>query len=255
MQSVEKSLQQLNNLLSHKQIETFEIIGNCDKNGQIIQQLPFQMELKEDSTYYVSLIGLTTTSFFPNVTVVNNKFYYSGTDDVVMMLTIPTGAYDVSDYNEFVCMSIPKVNNINPINISLHMPTGKVLIKLLTGYKVYFDKDDTYRHELGFINEVLNDPENFSPNMADILKVQTIYVSCDICRGSYLNGKGTNILYGFPNDKRYGHPLSLLPTKRQYKQLIKKSFNKIIFTFTDEDGRPVDFQEAQTTIAIECKEV
>ena len=91
--------------------------------------------------------------------------------------------------------------------------------------------------------------------MADIVKVQKVYVSCDICRGSYLNGKGTNIIFTFPNEKRYGHPLIIVPTKRQYKQLIKKSFNQIVFTFKDENDKPVDFQGAVTTIGVECCEI
>jgi hypothetical protein len=257
MESIEKTLEKLNNVLSHKQIETFEIVGTCDKNGQIIAELPGQMEFKEDSTYYVSLIGLTGTSFFPNVTDSNNKFYYSGKDNKIIELTIPTGAYDIADYNEFICMSIPKVENADPITISLHKPTGKVVIKLAAGFKVYFDKDkkNSFSEELGFEKKVLSEAENLSPNMADIVKVQKVHISCDICRGAYLNGKGTNIIFSFPNEKRYGSPLSLVPTKRQYKQLIKKSFNKITFAFTDERGHPVDFQGAVTTVSLEVKQM
>ena len=252
---MEKLLRKLNDILSHKQIETFEVIGNCDKNGKIIEQLPFQMEFKEDSTYYVSLLELTTTSFFPNITEVNNKFYYSGPDNKILFITIPTGAYDIEDYNKIICLTVPKIDNSDPITISLHKPTGRIIIYLATGYKVYFNKSDTFRKELGFESVILSEKENTSPKMADIVKVQTVYVSCDICRGSYLNGKGTNILYAFPNEKRYGYPLSIVPKKRQYKQLNKKSFNQIVFTFTDEYGNPVDFQGATTTVSIECKEI
>ena len=51
----------------------------------------------------------------------------------------------------------------------------------------------------------------------------------------------TNIIFSFANTKRYGHPLSFTPQKRQPKLLLNKSFNKITFSFADEDGNPVDF--------------
>jgi len=257
MDAIEKTLLKLNDVLSKKQIQTLEIIGKCDKNGRIIQQYTTQMEFKEENTYYVSLIELTTTSFFPNITEANNKFYYSGKDKNVMMLTLPTGAYDIDDYNQYICTSIPKVGDKNPIVISLHKPTGKVIINLnkSEGFKVYFDKPNTFRNEFGFDNVVLSEEENTSSNMADIVKTQKVYVSCDIAKGSNLNGKSTHIIYSFPNEKRYGYPLSIVPNKKQYKQLQDKSFNKITLTFTDENGKPVDFQGANTTVSLEIKEI
>jgi hypothetical protein len=74
MDSVEKAIKQLNTRLSKKQIQTFEIVG---KNGKIVTNMSRQMEFNEDSTYYVSLVEMTGTSFFPNVTEANNKFYYT----------------------------------------------------------------------------------------------------------------------------------------------------------------------------------
>ena len=163
MDAVEKALKQLNSKLSEKLIQTFEVVGSCDKNGRIVTHLSRQMEFKEDSTYYVSLVEMTGTSFFPNVMEANNKFYYSNAGKTTT-LTIPTGAYEVSDFNDFVCMSVPKINgDKNQINIKLHNPTGKVIIKLETGYRIDFTKADTFREELGFESVVLSDPENISP--------------------------------------------------------------------------------------------
>jgi hypothetical protein len=255
MDALEKALKQLNSTLSQKLIQTFEVVDKCDKNGKIVTHLSRQMEFKEDSTYYVSLIEMTGTSFFPNVTESNNKFYYI-TAGKTITLTVPTGAYDVTDYNDFVCMSVPKITgDKNPINISLHSPTGKVIITLATGYKIDFTKANTFREELGFESVVLTDPENISPNMADVVKVEKVYVSCDICSGSNLNGKDTNIIFSFANTKKYGYPLAFTPQKRQPKLLLIKSFNKITFSFADEDGNPVDFLGSRMSIAVEIPEI
>jgi hypothetical protein len=255
MDSVEKAIKQLNTRLSQKQIQTFETVGKCDKNGKIVTHMSRQMEFNEDSTYYVSLIEMTGTSFFPNVTEANNKFYYTNAGKAIT-LTVPTGAYDVSDYNDFICMSVPKITgDKNPINISLHSPTGKVIITLATGYRIDFTKANTFREELGFASVVLSESENISPNMADVVKVGKVYVSCDICRGSNLNGKDTNIIFSFANTKKYGYPLAFTPQKRQPKLLLIKSFNKITFGFADENGNPVDFLGSPTSLAIEIKEI
>jgi hypothetical protein len=252
---METLIESINNKLSQKQIETFEVVDICSKDGQITLQLPFQAEFKEDATYYVSLVELSTTSFFPNLGEHNNKFYYSGDDGVIKEITLSTGAYDVKDYNEAISNAIPKVNNVNPIELSLSPSTGKVTIKLANNYKIYFDREGTWRDELGFDSVILAERENNAPHIANILKVHKIYLSCDICKGSYFNGKQSNILWSFNNSKRYGYPLSFNVQKRLYKQLNQKSFNKIIFTFTDDNGNPVDFMGSRVTICIEVKQV
>jgi hypothetical protein len=252
---MEATLQRLNNILSYKRIETYEIVDTCDRSGQIIMQLPFQAEFKEDATYYISLVELSTTSFFPNVTESNNKFYYSGPDNVIKEITLLTGSYEIKDYADAIANAVPKVNNLNPIEISLSTSTGRVNIKLANDYKIYFDRDNTWRDELGFEPVILVARENISTNIANILKIQKIYLSCDICKGSYFNGKQSNILWSFSNSKRYGYPLLFTIQKRSYRELNKKSFNKIIFSFTDDAGNPVDFMGSRVTICIEIKQV
>jgi hypothetical protein len=252
---MEAAIERLQNLLSNKRIESYEIVGNCDPNGQIILQLPFQAEFKEDASYYVSLVELSTTSFFPNLTESNNKFYYAGPDDDIKEITLFTGCYEIKDYAEAIANAIPKVNNMNPIEISLSASTGRVNIKLIENYKVYFNRENTWRDELGFDSVILNARENVAINIANILKIYKVYLSCDICKGSYYNGKQSNILWSFNNSKRYGYPLSFIIQKRLYKELNKKSFNKITFTFTDDSGKPVDFMGSRVTICVEIKQV
>ena len=91
--------------------------------------------------------------------------------------------------------------------------------------------------------------------MADVVRVEKVYVSCDICSGSNLNGKDTNIIFSFANTKKYGYPLAFAPQKRQPKLLLIKSFNKITFSFADENGKPVDFLGSPISIAVEVKEI
>ena len=201
------------------------------------------------------MVEFSSTSFFPNLTESNNKFYYAGADNDIKEVTLLTARYEIKDYAEAIANAIPKVNNMNPIEISLSASTGRVVIKLANDYKVYFDRDNTWRDELGFESVILNARENVANHIANILKIHKIYLSCDICKESYFNGKQSNILWSFSNSKRYGYPLSFSIQKRLYRELNKKSFNKIIFTFTDDIGKPVDFMGSRVTICIVIKQV
>ena len=109
--------------------------------------------------------------------------------------------------------------------------------------------------ELGFESEILDQKDNLSKNVANILKTQKVYVSCDIAKGSYFNGKQTNIIFSFANTKRFGVPLTFSPTKRLPRQLLKKSFSKITFSFSDMNGKPVDFLKHQTGVTLEIKQM
>ena len=108
---VEKSLENLSNKLSFKEVESIEINGHCNDSGVIEQRFDNTFRFKDNATHHVSLVNLETTSFFPNVTEKNNKFYYNDgrTDKII---NLPVGAYDIEEYNKAIKTAIEKPDNI-----------------------------------------------------------------------------------------------------------------------------------------------
>jgi len=242
-------LQKLVDKASFKQIETFEFTGVVNSSGQLVNELQQNFVFKDSTTYYVSLVDFSSTSYFANLFKdVNDKFYYSEAgSNVIKEITIYPGAYDISIYNQTL--------GIKDIQISIVKGSCLTLIKLTPGFKVYFNKDKTWRNELGFNDEVLDKEINMSSRVADILKTQKVYIGCDIVKGSYMNGRLTNVIFSFNNEKEYGRQISFTPEKRRYNLLQNKNFNSITFNFFDDQKKAIDFEGALCTLCIEIKQV
>ena len=245
-------MQTLINLASYKRIESIEVNGICNDYGEIVEQFAEEFRFKDEVTYKTSLVSLSTTSFFPNITESNNKFYYSE-NNIVKEIIADSGAYEIKDYDFMIKSKL--ANEHNPINITLIPSTGKVLITLADGWKIYFDKENTWRKELGFNSRVLDKPINISDTIADIVSTQRIYLECDIIKGSYYKGKQSTILFSFDNKTGYGRVLSFRPNPVEPKLLIRKIFNQIVFRFRDDKLKPVTFMKAPVCLTIEIEQL
>jgi len=242
-------IQKLIDKFSYKEIETFEISGTVNSNGQLTHELSKNFVFKDSATYFVSLDDFSTTSFFSNLSKnENDKFYYyeNGSTEIKEFTFYP-GAYEIKAYNDTL--------NIKDIQISISKESGLLIIKLTPGWKVYFNKDKTWRHELGLADEILDKEKNTSTRVADLLKSQKIYIGCDLAKGSYMNGKLSNVIFSFNNVKEYGRQISFTPEKRRYNLLQNKNFNSITFNFFNDKEKPIDFEGALSTICIEIKHV
>ncbi len=248
-------LQELSSLMSEKETVYIEVNSKCNKDGEITESFENNFKFKENISYYVSLIHLTATSFFPNLNEMNNKFYYSSKavdkDNKIIIeeITLANGCYEISDYNKVIQQYAG-----DNIQIILNQASGHVMIKLADGWKVYFDKPNTWHKELGYEKITLSDKVNISKNMADITTIQKIYLNCNIIRGEYYKGKLSNILYSFANNHKYSSLITYAPNPKERLLLINKNFNKIIFKFYDEDGIAIDLLGEAVTIRIEIKQ-
>ena len=96
---MEEGFNKLSNLMSNKESISIEIDGVCDANGILEQQFTHTIQLKPNVTHQIALVRLETSSFFPNLTANNNKFYYSvrGSDEI-HEITLQPGAYEIKQY-------------------------------------------------------------------------------------------------------------------------------------------------------------
>jgi len=238
------AIKQLSDITAQKDTILLELRGVCDKQGVFETKLKKPIKLTSNVSHKISLVSFSATSFFPNLDESSNKFYYSsGSSTAVKTITLDTGAYNIKDYYETIKMYMIK-NGDDPKNlvIDLNMATGKVSIILTNGYKVYFNRNNTWRNVLGFnAVDLSTDNIHVSTKIADVMTTYMVYAKCNLCCGTILNGEESNILFSFPNNKKYATLLSIKPNPLIPIKLAGSVFDKVRLEFVDEDGDPIDF--------------
>ena len=210
-------------------------------------------KLTSNVSHKVSLVSFQTTSFFPNVTETNNKVYYRNASDTVdKVVTVDTGGYSIEDYYDAISTAIA-ANNDDPKNIYIELvkASGKVRITLKSGYKVFFNKDCTWRDALGFtaIN-LVRDNVYTSAKVAHVVTTEKVYAKCNLCSDTLFNGETTSILFSFPNSKRYGSLLNVNPNPLIPRKLVNTHIDKVRLEFIDEAGSPVSFPRSNICMTI-----
>ena len=248
----EETLIKLTNSLNKKRIEFYEIV-NKTNNGELRENFIETQIFDEDVDYNVSLIAFNGSSLFPNIFKgKNDTFYYSGPDNLNKTIVFEEGSYEIEHINQTIKKVIP-----NGITIELDKANGKSIIQLLQDYKVYFDKEKTFKKILGYdgSTSILRQDLNYSPKICDVVDITTIYVYVDIIKGRWYHGKTSKILFSFPNDVEFGRPISIIVNPLQSQSLIYKKFDAMNFSFKDQNGNPIDFMGSDVTLTLSISQV
>jgi hypothetical protein len=250
---VEAAIKQLASISAQKDVVCIELFGNCNDQGIFEVRMTNPPKLTDNVSHKISLVSFQTTSFFPNLIETNNKFYYrNGTDAVDKVVTVDTGGYDIKDYYDAISTAMT-VNGDEPKNLVIELikASGKTRITLKNGYKVYFNKDNTWRDVLGFAaTNLTRDGVYTSDKISHVVATEKVYAKCNLCTGTYFNGETTNILFSFPNKRRYGALLFVDPNPLIPRKLSNTNIDKIRLEFVDEDGNPVSFLRSPICMTI-----
>ena len=80
------------------------------------------------------------------------------------------------------------INSIYYITISANTPTlGSIINISNANYTIDFTIQNSLANLLGFNRVILTSGINISPNIVNIININSIYVNCDIIKGSYAN--------------------------------------------------------------------
>ena len=250
---IEAAIKQLSSISAQKDVVCIELVGKCNDQGVFEVRMTNPPKLTSNVSHKISLVSFQTTSFFPNVTETNNKFYYrNATDTADKVVTVDTGGYNIEDYYDAISVAM-LANNDDPKNLLIELvkASGKVRITLKNGYKVYFNKDNTCRDILGFTEiNLIRDNVYTSANIARVVTTEKVYAKCNLCAETLFNGETSNILFSFPNNKRYGSLLSVNPNPLIPRKLVNTNIDKVRLEFVDEAGNPVSFLRSNICMTI-----
>lgn len=253
--------------IRYKEKLTIRFRGTCNSSGSLSVSLnpPFRPK-RQNATYTISLITFAATNMITNLDETCNKFYYSVGTGEVKTLTLFNGFYTIETYNEEI-KGLLKEYGDDPeaITVSMKGVTGLVDIKLSKGYKVYFNRDKTWRKALGFeAVDLVTNGTHKSSAVADFITKQEIYVHCSACRGNILikdgRRKESDIIFNFPvANAVYGSALTFQIDPRLTESELDLSaggqVDHITLKFTDDTGEPVTFANTPVSAALRIVQV
>jgi hypothetical protein len=269
-----KVISDLNDQLTKKEVFSFLINGRLSSGNSFTYVLQQTLRLNSYATHRIYLKSFSAWQNIPNVYLgSNSNFTYivpagvasnTTSSPVSKSISIPQGAYQISDINSYIQQQMQfnndwnsAANATNPyyIVLSINLPTQQVLITLYSGFKVDFTQPNSIYELLGFNSRILSASQNYSDNLVDINPIQNISIYCSICTGFYYSGRQSSILYSFPNSTASGYMITESPNPVLPCSVNTKVIDNITVSFTSESGSPITFQGEEFTMVIVIEQV
>src|SRR5271166_5055998 len=213
--------------------------------------------LDQNKQYEAALLSLETYNSIPNIIEgENNEFkYYNG--EAWKTITLSNGAYELNAINnEIKRQIIVNGDSETAIDITADVSTLKSIVNIDNpNYKVDFGIPNSIGLVLGF-ETVIGHGYNVSPNIVDIIQVNSILVNIDIIMGSYVNGSASPTIYSFYPNVAPGYKIVERPNPSLiYYPVSRQDISRMRVWLTDKKGDLVDFRGETITIRIHIREV
>ena len=207
------------------------------------------LDLHVGCKYEIGLASLETYFSFPNIDASNNKFKVL-LEGVWQNIVIPTGCYDIADINKEVQRQVVnKGGKKDAITLSPNLNTFKCIMTLV-GDSIEADMrgENSIRSVLGFEAKIYKAKRNVSENIVDIMRVNSIFVHCDLIGSSYVNGMQQPICYSFFPNALPGTKIIERPNTLIYLPIELDVIPQMTSWLTDQTGRPIDLRGERLTL-------
>lgn len=209
------------------------------------------LDLSSSSEWEMGFHDLLTYNSIPNVEEnVNNKIFFSDGASI----TLPTGSYEIDSINEFIKKQIERRKL--DIDFKLIANNNTLKSEIFCNKGIDFTKQQTIRSLLGFDNIVI-EPNTWteSQNQVSINKVDVIRITCNVVRGSYIDGVEGHVLHEFYPTVAPGFKIVEKPNTITYLPINKQnSLEEIIIALEDQDGQLINFREENINIRLVIRE-
>lgn len=201
--------------------------------------------------YEIGLIDLMTYNTIPNIEKDVNDLFHYGED----FIRIPEGSYEIENIISVLKDSIKEIHKQVALNIKGNNNTLKT--RIYCSLPIRFDKAGSIGPLLGF------EKKRLAPNMwhtsqrtANINKVDTIRVTCNIVRGSYNNGIEGHILHEFYPLVEPGYKIVEKPTTVIYLPLnITGLLHNISVRLEDQEGQLINFRDESVSLRLHLRRI
>lgn len=198
------------------------------------------IQLDPNQHHEMALIRLETYNSIPNIDESNNVIRYEYGNEI-HDIYIPTGAYELSQINDVIQSKL-----INPdiFELIANNNTLKCIIRINdSDVKVHFDHESSLKDMLGFRSIVLQGlGEHEGSSIVKILKVNSIFVNCDIITGSYVNASQKPVLYNFFPNVPPGYKVIETPGTPIYLPISQNYIESLRVWLTDQDRNLINLR-------------
>ena len=171
---------------------------------------PLQTNNKQ---FKIAITFLSAYNGIFNVANSNNKFYFTKSitdDDHYIMITIPSGAYEIESLNDEIKRIIIDDKHFTsenyPFKIQPNLSTLGSIVEIPNQESaISFRADDSIGSLLGFNKRTIYEEYNLSDNPVDIISFDNIFIASDIARGMIFRGKRSGIIFNFVMDVDPGY--------------------------------------------------
>ena len=216
--------------------------------------------LDSKKEYEAALLSLDIYNSIPNISWgINNILKYSVDNGATWKtIALNTGAYELAAINDEIKRQlIANGDDDKAITLTANVSrlTSIVTIENQT-YKIDFSVPNSIGSILGFGADVIGYGYNESPNIVDIMQINSILVNIDIIMGSYVNGSPSPAIYSFYPNVAPGYKIVERPNPSLiYYPLSRHDISRMRVWLTDQNGNLVDTRGETVTIRIYVREV
>src|SRR5580692_760055 len=217
--------------------------------------------------YEAALLSLDVYNSIPNVTVGKNNIFKYSVDNGVnwKIIAFKTGAYELQEINKEIKRQM-KSNDDNDAAITIVANVSRLtsIINIASeNYKIDFSVPNSIGSILGFVTsgpassgaQIIGYGYTESPNIVDIMAVNSIMVNIDIIMGSYVNGYPSPTIYSFYPNVSPGYKIVERPNPSLiYYPLSRDDISRMRVWLTDQHGNLIDFRGERITIRICVRE-
>ena len=173
------------------------------------------------------------------------------------------GSYELQAINDEISRHMINNQDYNMdtnesyINITANLSKLKAIVQIShADYKIDFSKTNSIGSTLGFNTTIISQGYNESPNIVDIMKINSILVHADIISGGYLNGIQHPIIYSFFPNVSPGRKIVERPNPElTYYPVNRLNIDRITVSLTDQDNKTINIRGEAVTIKIKVREV
>ena len=204
--------------------------------------------------------SIETYYSFPNLDDTNNRILVSSKRwKGWKTFVIGKGCYSVPDINKALQLLFKQEGGENVVQFYPYYNTLRCRMVVAAGAKVDVRIDNSLRTVLGFgsrlyIASGLKEAIYRSPNVVNIMKVNSILVHCDLVGSSYLNGSRRPIIYSFFPDAEPGSKIIERPSQYIYLPVDSAVIRGVNVWLTDQSLNPIDLRGEELTCKLFLRE-
>ena len=113
------------------------------------------------------------------------------------------------------------------------------MFRIKDGYKLELQTPET-KKLLGSTKKLVDKTKN-GENVPSLEVVEAVLVHCNLVDSQYQ--KNSKVLYTFTSNKSYAYLLNVETSNLVFLETYNTEFDKIIISFTDQNGRPLETED------------